>query len=113
MDDAIVMGLIFGGVAGLIVGAAPMVYGMTRQRPALAFGGFAACAVSGAVLGLLLAVPVAGVFCYLISKSAAPTLGSPQHANLDARIAELARLHDEGHLSDEEYARAKAKLIGA
>lgn len=88
-----------------------MVYGMTRQRPALAFGGFAACAVSGAVLGLLLAVPVAGVFCYLISKSAAPAPLAPQNTDLNARLADLARLYDEGRLSDEEYARAKAKLI--
>ncbi|MBP2649882.1 MAG: hypothetical protein H6Q74_707 [Firmicutes bacterium] len=63
MDYAII-----GFLAGLVIGIIPMIFGAMRGKIGLAFGGFIACVISGALLGLLLAVPVAGIFVYLIAK---------------------------------------------
>jgi hypothetical protein len=44
----------------------------------------------------------------------APPAAAPAEAGGDvtARLAELGKLHDQGVLTDEEFAQAKAKLLG-
>ncbi len=59
---AAVVGLIVGAIAGL----APLIAGYFRSRLALGVIGFVASVVGGAILGLLLAVPVALVFTLVI-----------------------------------------------
>jgi hypothetical protein len=46
--------------------------------------------------------------------AAAPQAAAPAEAGGDvtARLAELGKLHDQGVLTDEEFAQAKAKLLG-
>jgi Putative regulator of cell autolysis len=64
------MDVLFGAlVAGLAVGIIPAVYGGMKGRLSLGMTGFLACAISSLLLGMLLAVPVAGVFVYLITKN--------------------------------------------
>jgi hypothetical protein len=53
-------------VAGAICGLVPLVYGIARGHTGLAVGGFLACLVGGVVLGVLLAVPLAALFAWLI-----------------------------------------------
>jgi hypothetical protein len=53
-------------VAGAICGLVPLVYGLARGRTGLAVGGFLACVVGGIILGVLLAVPLAALFAWLI-----------------------------------------------
>jgi uncharacterized membrane protein len=58
--------LIEGGLLGLICGVIPLFFSAGRNRLKLGFGGLLACVVSGLLLGLLLAIPVAAVFLWLI-----------------------------------------------
>ena len=61
--------IIIGALVGIAVGMIPAISGAVKGKIELAIGGFFACAVSGAILGLLLAVPVCAVFTYLIFKN--------------------------------------------
>jgi Zn-dependent protease with chaperone function len=53
-------------VAGAICGLVPLVYGLARGETGLGLAGFAACLIAGVVLGVLLAVPLAALFAWLI-----------------------------------------------
>ena len=57
--DNVLMFAVFGMFWGVLCGVAPMIIAFKKKQEALAFLSLAACAVSGAVLGLLLALPVA------------------------------------------------------
>ena len=94
---------IFGLLAGLAVGIIPVVLGATRDKLGLGIGGFFACALSGAALGLLLAVPVCGIFVWSIVR-ASPGNGSdrrkcPFCAELVSREARICK-HCQRELSD-------------
>ena len=58
--------LIDGFLVGLICGVIPLFFSTGKNRLKLGFGGLLACVVSGLLLGLLLAIPVAVVFLWLI-----------------------------------------------
>jgi uncharacterized membrane protein len=58
--------LIEGVLVGLICGVAPLFFSAGRNRLKLGFGGLLACMIGGLLLGLLLAVPVALLFLWLI-----------------------------------------------
>ncbi len=60
---------IFGLIAGLVSGAVPMFIGMSKDQMSLGFTALFASAVSGAILGLLLALPVSGYFVWKIIKN--------------------------------------------
>jgi membrane protein implicated in regulation of membrane protease activity len=62
MATAVIVSALVGAVCGLV----PLVYGLVRGEIGLAAGGFAACIVSGVVLGVLLAAPVAALFTWLV-----------------------------------------------
>jgi hypothetical protein len=67
-------------VTGALCGVVPLVYGLVRREPGLAAGGFAACLVGGLLLGVLLAVPLAALFAWLIwrhSRAALAAAGPP------------------------------------
>lgn len=61
--------MLFGLLAGLFCGMFPMIFGAAKQQMGLAVGGFLACAAAGTLMGLIAAIPVAGVFVYLIAKA--------------------------------------------
>ena len=58
--------LIEGVLVGLICGVVPLFFSTGRGRLPLGFGGLLACMIGGLLLGLLLAVPVALLFLWLI-----------------------------------------------
>ncbi len=58
----------WGFIFGLVVGLVPVIVGGLKGRLGLGVGGFFACAVAGAILGLILAGPVCGLFVWLIVK---------------------------------------------
>ncbi|MBN1621889.1 MAG: hypothetical protein JW871_04795 [Endomicrobiales bacterium] len=60
--------LIIGAVVGIVAGLVPFIIGMNKNKSSLAITGFFACMVSGAILGLLLAVPVCIAFTWAILK---------------------------------------------
>jgi hypothetical protein len=53
-------------IAGAICGLVPLVYGIARGETGIGLAGFAACLIAGVVLGVLLAVPLAALFAWLI-----------------------------------------------
>jgi hypothetical protein len=53
---------------GLILGAITMITGAKKNKPGLGFLGFLSCIVSSFILGAILAVPVCGVFIWLVNK---------------------------------------------
>lgn len=62
--------LIYGLIVGLVCGAIPVFIGVVKNQLHLGFVGFFVCAVSGIILGLLLAIPMSGIFTWLILKKA-------------------------------------------
>ena len=64
MVDMVLMGLL----AGMLVGIVPAFYGATRDQLGMGLAGFVSCAVCGAILGLLLAVPCGAVWFYAIRR---------------------------------------------
>ena len=66
--------LVGGAFVGLLCGLAPLLAGQSKNQSQLGWIGFASCVISGLLLGLLLAVPVALVFTLviLLKKPAVP-----------------------------------------
>jgi ABC-type phosphate transport system permease subunit len=62
LADALLVGLFAGAVCGI----APLVLAIKRGRDPYGIGALVACSLAGAILGLLLALPVAGIACALI-----------------------------------------------
>ena len=49
---------------------------------------------------------------YAQPPAAAPAAAPEMSADVTARLGELGKLHEQGVLTDEEFAQAKAKLLG-
>jgi len=79
VGDAILIGLIVGVVCGL----APLVSGFLTGRVGLGVAGLVVTAISGMLLGLLLAVPVAIVFTLVIWFTR-PERTQARHRRVDA-----------------------------
>ncbi len=84
--------LIEGFLIGLICGAIPLFFSPGKNRLKLGFSAVAACAVSGLLLGLLLAVPVAALFLWLIFRQSEPVPFEVQARNRRLVITALAVL---------------------
>ncbi len=84
--------LIEGFLIGLICGAIPLFFSPGKNRLKLGFSAVAACAVSGLLLGLLLAVPMAALFLWLIFRQSEPVPFEVQARNRRLVITALAVL---------------------
>jgi len=62
----LIIAIIAGGIAGAVCGLLPFFLGRSRGRAGLGVGGLVACVLSGFVLGLLAAVPMAIIFTVVI-----------------------------------------------
>ncbi len=81
-DLAYLLGALVGGfVAGMLCGMIPYYFGKKRKQPQLALAGLMACTLSGVVLGLLLALPVAGAFSLAIALRSQPNQPKAQIAD--------------------------------
>lgn len=67
--EELISRIIFGSIAGILLGCWPLIRGVNAQQTVLGVAGFFASLISGAVLGLILAVPVAWLFAFLINKN--------------------------------------------
>ena len=61
-------GIIFGAVLGAIVGLIPLILGIVKKNLKIGALGFIGSIIGSAILGLLLAIPIAAIFVYLIIK---------------------------------------------
>jgi hypothetical protein len=60
-------GAVFGAVlVGVLCGLIPLTLGQRRDRPAIGWVGFVLCVVSGFLLGLIGALPMAGLMSLVI-----------------------------------------------
>jgi len=76
LGSAIAFGAVVGLIAGAVCGLLPLIVGLTRKQVGLGVGGFVSCVIAGAVLGLLLAAPVAVIFTvimFAVKRSPTPT----------------------------------------
>jgi hypothetical protein len=64
MEYAIIIGCLF----GMLVGIAPAIFGAIKKKVSIGIIGFFVCGIAGAILGLILAVPVAAIFIGIIAK---------------------------------------------
>ena len=82
MDPAKLAGLIVGGlIAGSLCGLIPYFFGRKRGQPTLSVAGLLCCIVAGLISGIILALPVAGVFALIIAaRPANPAAGAPPGA---------------------------------
>ena len=64
MENALVSGLL----AGTLIGIIPVILGALKCKFGIGVGGFFACVASGLILGLFLAIPICGIFVWLIMK---------------------------------------------
>src|ERR1700730_14163542 len=75
-NDASPIELLAGGlIAGVVCGFVPLLTGIVKNRPPLGFGGFFACIAGGSILGLILALPMAGLFTSTVSPTC-PTVST-------------------------------------
>lgn len=58
--------ILIGGGLGLLVGLVPLILGFVKKNLKFGVFGFLGSIIGGAVLGLLLAIPIAGLFTWLI-----------------------------------------------
>jgi MFS family permease len=83
-DSAYTFGLLVGAIfSGVICGLWPLSAGAKKGLPVIGIIGFAACVVSGFVLGCILALPTALFFRLLISVFPSPE--PPPSEHLDDR----------------------------
>lgn len=75
--------MIFGTVAGLLVGLWPLIKGLKSDQQALAIGGFFASALSGAILGLLLCIPVSWIFAWAIKRNVLKMQATENDSKID------------------------------
>jgi hypothetical protein len=62
--------ILIGGGLGFVIGLVPLITGIVKKNYKFGILGVLGAAVGGTVLGLLLAVPVAAIFTWLIFKNA-------------------------------------------
>ncbi len=69
MNELVYTGIVFGIIEGLLLGLIPLISGIKKNQVGLAIGGFFGCLIAGAVLGLILGIPTAALFWWLIKKA--------------------------------------------
>ncbi len=69
MNSTLAFGIVAGLIEGILLGLLPLITGMKKNQPGLAIGGFFASLVAGIILGLILAIPTAAIFWWLIKKA--------------------------------------------
>jgi hypothetical protein len=76
MSSTMIGAVVAGGLCGLV----PLVYGLVRGETGLALCGFAACLIGGVLLGVLLAVPFAAAFAWVIWRQSREAHATPPAA---------------------------------
>ncbi len=75
--DFYIYALLINAAMGFLLGLIPLVFGMLKGQRKYAFMGLILSVVGGAILGLLLAIPVAAIFTWLIFSKSGKAQTSP------------------------------------
>ncbi|HEX3101135.1 MAG TPA: hypothetical protein VHQ01_05065 [Pyrinomonadaceae bacterium] len=71
-QQALVLGILINAGVGLVVGLIPLVLGLVKRNVKYGFYGLLASIVGGAILGIILSIPAAVIFSWLIVRGAKP-----------------------------------------
>lgn len=63
MSEDVLNNALIGMLMGLVCGIAPLILSLKKGKEGLAVAGLIFCALSGAILGVILALPVALILC--------------------------------------------------
>ena len=74
--EAYIYGTLVTAAIGFLIGLIPLVFGIIKKKVKLGVLGLLASTVGGALLGLLLALPFAAIFVWLIVKQPSTTAPS-------------------------------------
>ena len=88
-QQALMYVLLINGGIGFVIGLIPLILGIVKKKGRIGIYGLLASTVGGALLGLLLSIPAAVIFVWLILKQPAST-GASQDP-LDAALDKDAR----------------------
>jgi hypothetical protein len=75
--EAYLYGALFTASIGFVIGLIPLVVGIVKKKVKLGVLGLLASTVGGGILGLILALPFAAIFTWLILKQEPSTATSP------------------------------------
>ena len=67
---------------GVLIGLVPLVYGFIKQRRKQAFLGFVLTIVGSALLGLVLAIPIAAIWTWMVYRGAGKTTATTDNPNV-------------------------------
>lgn len=70
-QEALLYAMLITGAVGFVIGLIPLILGIVKKKTKLGMLGLLASTIGGALLGLLLAVPAAVIFIWLILKKPA------------------------------------------
>jgi len=87
-QQALMYVILINGAIGLVIGLIPLILGIVKKKARIGIYGLLASTVGGALLGLLLSIPAAVIFVWLILKK--PTTAASQDP-LDAAFDKDAR----------------------
>lgn len=85
-NEAVFYITIFNIGLGILLGAIPLVLGFIRKERSYAVFGFLGSIIGGAILGLLLSIPVAAIFTWLILRKPKPENASDANVS-DSNIS--------------------------
>ena len=71
-QQALILGILINAGVGLVVGLIPLVLGFVKRNVKYGFYGLLASIVGGAILGIILSIPAAVIFSWLIVRGAKP-----------------------------------------
>ena len=66
--NSLIPNIIFGTLAGILSGIIPLFVGVKKEKLGFGIGGFFASVLSGAILGLILAIPISKHFLTGLTK---------------------------------------------
>jgi hypothetical protein len=89
-QQALLYVALINGAIGLVIGLVPLILGIVRKKVRIGLYGLLASTIGGALLGLLLSIPAAVIFVWLILKKPVSP-GGESHDPLDAAFDKDAR----------------------
>ena len=71
-QQAIILGVLINAAVGVVIGLIPLILGFVKRNIKYGVFGFLASIAGGAILGVLLSIPAAAIFSWLIVRDPRP-----------------------------------------